>query len=118
MEVAVLLFFVWVVVVIVTSRTVVWWVPRLIPAILGIVALSQRESTHGDVGGMQAMANGVLTLFALIMLGLSVITLGARLLRSASRAPAGGFPHAPPPPPPPAIPPAYVVTRGDRPPSE
>jgi hypothetical protein len=117
MEVAVLLFFAWVICVVVTSQTRGWWVFRVIPAILGIVALAVRGDTHGDVGGMQAFANAVATLAAMVFIGLSVVTLGFRLLRSAGGAPANPLPQ-PQQPPPAAIPPAYVITRGDRPPHE
>jgi hypothetical protein len=114
---AVLLFIAWVVCVVTTSNTRGWWVFRVMPAIVGFVVLNQRGDTHGEVGGLQALANGVLTLAAMVLIGLSVVTLGYRLLRRGGGAPADEFPP-PQPPSPSAIPPAYVVTRGDRPSEE
>lgn len=113
MDVVLLLLFCgWVASVIVTRKTRAWWVPRLIPAILGILAFAQISDTHGDVGGLQAFANGVSMLAGLILLGISAVTIGLRLMRGGHGTSANGFPD--PPPVPPTIPPAYVVTRGDR----
>ena len=40
-------------------RTAVFWLPGAALVVLGIVAFSWISDTHGDVGGMTAMANGV-----------------------------------------------------------
>jgi len=108
------LFIGWVAAVFATSKTRAWWVSRLIPAILGIYALAQRGDLHGDIGGMQAFANAILTLAGMGLLGLSAVTLGYRVVRGSPGAPKSGSGFTTPPPDPPAIPPAYVITRGDR----
>lgn len=63
-------------------RTRIWWMPGSLLFIGAIAVLGQTESTHGDVGGMQALANGVLTLTGI---GLGILSLLAFALGGWSR---------------------------------
>lgn len=71
-------------------RTRIWWVPGALLFIGAIGMCGQTDSTHGDVGGMQALANGALALTGIGLCGLSVLafTLGGwTRLRGATKDP-------------------------------
>src|SRR5437868_4818174 len=60
-------------------RTVMFWLPGTGLLILGFVAFGSMSDTHGDVGGLNAMANGVLALAGIgaIVYGLVCLFAGA-----------------------------------------
>lgn len=58
-------------------QTRIWWMPGALLFVGAIAMFGQTESTHGDVGGMQALANGVLMLTGIGLSVLSVIALAS-----------------------------------------
>jgi hypothetical protein len=48
--------------------TSMWWVPGTLMLVAAFMAMMAMGSTRGDIGGMQAMANGVLGLGAVGLL--------------------------------------------------
>lgn len=70
-------------------RTVMFWLPGTALIILGFVAFGSMSDTHGDVGGLNAMANGVLALAGIgaIVYGLVCLVAGAFGYTRSSRRP-------------------------------
>jgi hypothetical protein len=87
-------------------RTVVFWLPGTGLIILGLVAFGSLSDTHGDVGGVTAMANGLVTLAGIgaIVYGLICLVVGATSYTRSSRSPDVHRPW-----PPVELPPASVV---------
>jgi hypothetical protein len=50
-------------------RTALFWLPGAALVVLGIVAFGSISDTHGDVGGIGAMANGVMAIAGMLALG-------------------------------------------------
>jgi hypothetical protein len=73
-------------------RTPVFWLPAIPPVVLGLVAFGSITEIHGDVGGVGALANGVMWLGGMCLLGygalcLAVGTYGYRRARQQRPAP-------------------------------
>jgi hypothetical protein len=70
-------------------RTVLFWLPGAALIVLGLVAFGSMSDTHGDVGGIGAMANGVMAIAGMIALGYAALCLAlgglARSRASRSR---------------------------------
>ncbi|HEY0476523.1 MAG TPA: hypothetical protein VGD37_03315 [Kofleriaceae bacterium] len=66
-------------------KTLLWWTPGAALAILGLVAFGSVSDTHGDVGGVAAMGNGVVVIGGMCLLGYALVCLvvGARGQRGA-----------------------------------
>jgi hypothetical protein len=87
------------------KHTPVFWIPGAALLVLGGAAFLSMPDTHGDVGGMNAMAAGVLGIAGMVLLayGLICLAIGARLNARHARAAAPAAVVV-------ELPPAIVVT--------
>jgi hypothetical protein len=56
-------------------RTRLFWLPGAALVVLGIVAFGSMSDTHGDVGGIGAMANGVMAIAGMLAFGYAALCL-------------------------------------------
>jgi hypothetical protein len=61
------------------KRTPAWWVPGAVLLLGAVAMLTQMEDTHGDVGGVGAMDNGITFIGSCIVtiVGLIALRVGA-----------------------------------------